>query len=88
MKSRNKQEICDFFKLKIAEEMQMDIMEIDIHQNFAQFRLDSINSLFILEQLENYLGISINPLDFWNYPTIGEFSQHIIDDLSKSGQLS
>ncbi len=82
MKSWTKKEICDFLKLKIAEEMQMDIKEINIHQNLAQFRLDSINSLFILEQLENYLGISINPLDFWDYPTIDEFSQHIIDDLS------
>ena len=82
MKSWTKQDISDFFKLKIAEEMQMDIKEIDIHKNFAQFRLDSINSLFILEQLENYLGVSINPLDFWNYPTIEEFSQHIVDNHS------
>ena len=82
MKSRTKQEICDFLKLRIAEEMQMDIMEIDIHQNLAQFRLDSINSLFILEQLENYLGISINSLDFWDYPTIDEFCQHIVDNHS------
>lgn len=82
MKSLTKKEICDFLKLKIAEEMQMDIMEIDIHQNLAQFRLDSINSLFILEQLENYLGVSINPLDFWDYPTIDEFCQHIVDNHS------
>jgi len=82
MKSWTKQDISDFFKLKIAEEMEMDIKEIDIHQNFAQFRLDSINSLFILEQLENYLGVSINTLDFWNYPTIDKFCQHIVDNHS------
>jgi acyl carrier protein len=41
------------------------------------FGLDSINSVYILQQLEDFLNLELSPLLFWDYPTIKSLSIYL-----------
>jgi len=71
------QEIMDFLVEKIAEETKLDKNEINPTDEFVSFNLDSISSIYIMGQLENYIETDLNPLYFWDYPTIVKFSKFI-----------
>lgn len=79
----SKEDIIQFFKESIAKEMKLDTKDMDIHAEFFIYGLDSISSIYILDKLEDYLGITLNPIDFYDYPTIEKFSTYLIDQKLK-----
>ena len=78
-----KEEINQFFKDRIAKEMKIDASEIDVHAEFYTHGLDSITAIYVLDKLEDFLNIQINPIDFWEYPTIEKFSTYLIEQRLK-----
>ncbi|MCB0487993.1 MAG: acyl carrier protein [Cyclobacteriaceae bacterium] len=62
----------------VSEETQLDLELVSPDKHWATFGLDSINSIYLLEKLENELGVDLNPLMFFDYPTIRTFSAHIL----------
>ena len=74
------EDVISFLKKIIAEETNVSPDSIDIDIEFFQFGLDSINSLVLLDQAEKEFGIELNPLFFWDYPTIRSFSEHIFEE--------
>ena len=78
MLTKNSNELTTFIKAKIAEITNLNIEDIDEDTEFGSLGLDSVRGLFILQELEEFLGEEINPLIFWNYPTIRSFSEYII----------
>lgn len=81
MISRTKEEIISFSKTKIAEITNLKVEEIDENTEFFSLGLDSVKALFVLQELEDYLDIEINPLVFWNYPTLNSVSDFLTTDL-------
>ncbi|MEM6524008.1 MAG: acyl carrier protein [Bacteroidota bacterium] len=80
MIDRTKEQIIAFSKLKISEITNLKVEEIDEDEEFFSLGLDSVKALFVLQELEEYLDIEINPLVFWNHPTIssaGEFLSEV-----------
>lgn len=72
--------VADLIKLVsaiVVEETQLDLALIDQDKHWASFGLDSINSIYLLEKMENELGIDLNPLMFFDYPTIRSFCSFI-----------
>lgn len=55
------------------------MVEIDEKSEFSSLGLDSVNGLFVLKALEEYLDDDVDPLAFWNYPTIESLSGHLSD---------
>lgn len=72
------QELIEFFRNKISSELGIPIDEINTDIEFINFGMDSVNAIFILQHLENFVGQELNPLLFWDYPTIARFSKHIM----------
>lgn len=84
MKPFTEKELIEFFRNKISAELGIPLEEIDIDIEFINFGMDSVNAIFILQHIENFIGAEINPLIMWDYPTIATFSRHIVTTLEKN----
>ncbi|HMQ01424.1 MAG TPA: acyl carrier protein [Cyclobacteriaceae bacterium] len=79
MKEITKEQIVQFLKEKIAAECQIPIEDIKTDVEFSDFRMDSVNAIFIMDELENYLEVELNPLYFWDYRNIDAFTNFIFE---------
>ncbi len=71
------EEIMAFMRQVIATETKLDLNLVEVDQYMGVFGLDSINSVYVLQQLENFLQLELSPLLFWDYPTIRGLSNHL-----------
>ncbi len=72
-----RQEILTKLKEEIAEETGLAIAEIDDSATFFSLGLNSISAVYILDKLEKELKVEMNPLFFWDYPTVELFVDYI-----------
>jgi acyl carrier protein len=77
MKHVELNEIMSFLQQVIAKETKLDLSKIEVNQYMGVFGLDSINSVYILQQLEDFLNLELSPLLFWDYPTIKSLSIYL-----------
>jgi acyl carrier protein len=75
---RSKVELIELFKKEVAAETKDEPHTISEFESFLSLGLDSITCIFLLERMEKNLGIELNPIWFWDYPTIDSFSDHIL----------
>lgn len=75
MKSRT--EILSILKEHIGKETGISLSEIDDNATFYSLGLDSISAVYILDRLEKRLNIEMNPIFFWDYPTVGLLADHL-----------
>jgi len=50
---------------------------IDTEMTFARMGLDSANSVFLIVELEDWLGLELTPDLLFEYPTIGELARQL-----------
>lgn len=72
-----KTEILNALKEEIAKEAGIPVSGIEDNASFYSLGLDSISSVFVLDELEKKLGIEMNPLYFWDYPTVALLAEHL-----------
>jgi len=82
MKQIELNEIIAFLQKEIAKETNIDVKEINPDEHMGAFGLDSINSVYVLDKLEKFLKIDLNPLLFWDYPTVKSLSQHLHEKIT------
>jgi len=80
---RTKAEILQLLKLEIASETGVPISEIGDSASFFELGLNSISAVFILDVLEKKLKVEMNPLFFWDYPTLELLAEYITMQLKK-----
>ncbi len=76
-KSFTLEEIVFTMQELIAEETRLNVEKINPEMHFSSFGLDSINSIYVLDQLENTFKVKLNPLMFYDHPTIASFARHV-----------
>lgn len=79
---KTKTEILQLLKDEIASETGISSSEIADSASFFELGLNSISAVFILDVLEKKLKIEMNPLFFWDYPTV-ELLADYLTTLSK-----
>ena len=72
-----KTEITTILKAEIAKESGMKPEEIKDDSPFHALRLDSISAVFVLDEVGRQINMELNPLFFWDYPTVELLAQHI-----------
>lgn len=72
-----KADVLQLLKAEIAAETGIPPSEIEDASSFADLGLNSISAVFILDVLEKKLGREMNPLFFWDYPTVELLAAHI-----------
>ncbi len=77
-------DIENFIKLLISKEINTSIEEIDSDEYFSSFGIDSMRAVALLDAMEKETGLDLNPLIFWDYPTIASLSKHINSCMNKA----
>ena len=72
-----KEELIQLFKQEIVRETGIPLNEIEDSASFYSLGLDSISCVYVLDKLEKKLKVEMNPMFFWDYPTIESLSAHI-----------
>ena len=72
-----KAEILSKLKEEITKETGLKREEISDSATFASLGLDSISSVVILDELERHLKLEMNPMLFWDYPTVELLAGHL-----------
>jgi acyl carrier protein len=73
-------ELLTFIKSAISEETGVGLESIDESQPFIQMGLDSLSSIVILNQIEDKFNVELNPIYFWDYPTLGSFTDFLLKE--------
>ncbi len=82
MKSR--EEIQNWLREKIAEKIKLPVSAVEVDVPFANYGLDSILLVTLVDELEEWLGTSLDPTIFWEYPTIEILTEWLLSaDASK-----
>ena len=73
-------ELMAFIKEAIAEETDVPLDQIEESQAFITMGLDSLSSIVILNKIEDQYKVELNPIYFWDYPTLGAFTDFLLKD--------
>lgn len=71
------QDVKEWLVKKIAFKLEIAEKEVDVHQFFDDFALDSTEALVLSGELENWLGFELETTALWYHPTISELSEYI-----------
>lgn len=77
---KSSEEIQTWLKKRIAEEIKTTPNAILIDEPFTNFGLDSIMFVTLVTDLEDWLGVSLDPTIFWEYPSIEVLTEWLITE--------
>ena len=77
----NQTHILKTLKEEIAKETGLPVTDIANDATFPSLGLNSISAVYILDTLEKKLGTPMNPLIFWDYPTVSLFAKHLASEI-------
>lgn len=69
--------IQQFILSKLAALQQLPEEDIDIHGSMFQMGLDSSGALALTGELEDWLGVLLDPAILWEYSTISQLADHL-----------
>ena len=61
----------------LARTLDLPDHTVDPGMTFARLGLDSANSVFLIVELEDWLGLELTPDLLFEHPTIGELARHL-----------
>ncbi len=67
----------------LAELLEIDPSEVDETTPFDRYGLDSSATMSMTADLEEWLGLELEPMLFYDYPTIKRLSQHLAQEAEK-----
>ncbi len=63
----------------LARLLETSPAEIDVDASFEQFALDSVTAIGMTGELEEWLGVQVDPMAAYDYPTIRSLSQYLAE---------
>ncbi len=76
---RTPEEVQDWMVAYLARILETSAAEIDVDAPFEQFALDSVNAIGMTGDLEEWLGVRIEPMTVYDYPTIRSMSRYLAE---------
>ena len=79
MRAENPSEaaIRDWCVAYLARTLDLPDQTIDPEMTFARLGLDSANSVFLIVELEDWLGVELIPDLLFEHPTIAELARYL-----------
>ncbi len=75
---KTREEAITIIKKLISDETGISIAEIKETDTFFNLGLDSVSCIFLMDKLEKRLQIELNPIHFWDYPSIDTYSDFLV----------
>lgn len=73
----NQTEIIEWFSNSIAEILDIEPGKVDPDADFRDFNLDSSAAIGLTNALGRELGMELEPVLLYSYPTIQSLSEHL-----------
>lgn len=68
----------DWLCATLAKNLGISAADIDVERPFAQFGLDSLKAVDLVEELEEHLGVELSATLTWDYPTVETLAAHLV----------
>lgn len=78
----------NWLKVQFARQYKLRPQEVDIHQSFSRYGLDSVQAVSIVALLEEELTCHLEADALETYPTIAALSQHLIEVIGSDTSIS
>jgi acyl carrier protein len=72
-------EIRDWCVNYLARTLDLPQASVDPEAKFTRLGLDSANSVYLIVELEDWLGVELTPDLVFEHPTIGELARHLAE---------
>jgi acyl carrier protein len=76
---RTPAEIEEWFVATLSRELQIPPERIDVSAPFETIGLDSVTAVGMTGSLEDWLGLPIDPMMIYDYPTIEALAKHLAE---------
>jgi acyl carrier protein len=74
---RTSEDIKVWLLSRIAELCSVSPEAVDIHRPFSEFGLDSLETVNLMMELEDWLGRELEETIAWDYPTVDAIATHL-----------
>ena len=78
-----KMDIQDWIFIRISEQFDIKVFDIDTEEPFSRYGLDSIDSANFSGELGSWLGHPLSNTLLWDYPNIETLSKYLFENFSK-----
>ncbi|MDJ0634146.1 MAG: aminotransferase class I/II-fold pyridoxal phosphate-dependent enzyme [Xenococcaceae cyanobacterium MO_188.B29] len=91
--SPNTEAIQNWLISRLAQSLEIEPHAIDIHKDFSEYGLDSVEAINLSGELEGFLGCRLSPTLLWDYQNIHALAQYLaettptIDKINSSARL-
>ena len=67
---------------EIAELLSVDARDLAVDEPFANYGLSSMTGVILSGNIEEWLGIQLDPAVAWDYPTIESLAGHLAEEVN------
>lgn len=71
--------IATWLQQKIAEKARMSVEDVDLNQSVKDYPLESIDAIFLSDELSEWLGVKVSPDTFWAFSSISELAAFLAE---------
>ncbi|MEM9275417.1 MAG: beta-ketoacyl synthase N-terminal-like domain-containing protein [Cyanobacteria bacterium P01_F01_bin.143] len=75
--------IQDWLENWLAKNLSLDALAIDPNISFANYGMDSVMAVELVQDLEDWLEQGLDATLLWNFPTITSLAEHLINEVEK-----
>ena len=80
--SRTREDIRNWLVTHISQRLRVDPGQIDVHESFSRYGMDSIAAVSLSGALENWLARSLPPTVVYDYPSIDALAGYLAEGLA------
>ena len=69
--------LCDAVVTLFARRVRLPAHALDLDRPFSEYGIDSVDALELVLEIEEALGVALDPTVLWNYPTLNQLLRHV-----------
>ena len=73
---------------KLAQLLEIEPHEVDIHKDFSEHGLDSVAAINLSGELESFLDCRLSPTLLWDYQNIESLSQYLAEKTPQASKIN
>ena len=77
-------ELRSWLRARVAHYAQLDAAAIDTTATLTTYGLDSVYALILCGDIEDHLGLALEPTVAWDHPTIDALAGHLEETLAQT----
>ncbi len=75
----SEKEIRDRLVQAVAETARLPAERIDIREPFASYNIESVEAVYLVGELEEWLGVQLEATLLWDHATIEALARHLAE---------